>query len=126
MVARPARDEVLAYRAHVEAALLDALPGLPPAVRDLVALGCQHEEQHQDLLLTDILHLLSCNPIEPPLWPAPRPAPLTMPVGLRRELATAPVRASGWMSVSISVGAVDFNKKTTLRGIVCDCLTTTN
>src|SRR3546814_10258607 len=79
MVTRPALDEVLAYRAHVEAALLDALPGLPPEVRDLVALGCHHEEQHQELLLTDILHLLSCNPIEPPLWPAPRQAPMAMP-----------------------------------------------
>src|SRR3546814_5240658 len=79
MVARPARDEVVAYRGNVEAALLDALPGLPPEVRDLVALGCHHEEQHQELLLTDILHLLSCNPIEPTLWPAPRQAPMAMP-----------------------------------------------
>src|SRR3546814_6825660 len=79
MVTRPALDEVLAYRSHVEAALLDALPGLPPEVRDLVALGCHHEEQHQELLLTDILHLLSCNPIEPTLWPAPRQAPMAMP-----------------------------------------------
>src|SRR3546814_15559793 len=79
MVTRPALDEVLAYRAHVEAALLDALPGLPPEVRDLVALGCHHEEQHQELLLTDILHLLRCNPIQPTLWPAPRQRPMALP-----------------------------------------------
>ncbi|RIA43957.1 ergothioneine biosynthesis protein EgtB [Hephaestia caeni] len=79
MVTRPSLDDVLAYRAHIEAALLDALPGLAPEVRDLVALGCHHEEQHQELLLTDILHLLSCNPIEPALWPSAHEAPIAMP-----------------------------------------------
>ncbi len=79
MITRPTLDEVRAYRAHVDAALLDALPALPGAARDLVALGCHHEEQHQELLVTDILHLFSENPLEPAMWAAPRKVPVEMP-----------------------------------------------
>ena len=79
MVTRPSLDEVLAYRAHVETALLDALPLLAAPAQALVELGCHHEEQHQELLLTDILHLFSRNPVEPALWPATRKQPVAMP-----------------------------------------------
>jgi len=79
LVTRPSLDEVLAYRAHVDAALGAALPGLPPAAQTLAELGCHHEQQHQELLLTDILHLFSENPIEPALWPAERKVPEAMP-----------------------------------------------
>lgn len=79
MITRPTLDEVRAYRAHVDAALLAALPDLPEAARELVALGCHHEEQHQELFVTDILHLFSENPLEPALF-APEPkAPVAMP-----------------------------------------------
>lgn len=83
MVTRPTLDEVLAYRAAVDAALVAALPGLPEAALALIALGCHHEEQHQELLLTDILHLFSCNPIEPAMWPGERKIPVEMPGPLR-------------------------------------------
>ena len=79
MITRPGLDEVLAYRAHVDAALGDALPDLPEAARELVRLGCHHEEQHQELLLTDLLHLMSENPIEPAVWPGARKVPVAMP-----------------------------------------------
>ncbi len=79
MVTRPSLAEVLAYRAAVDAALLDALPKLPPAAVELVALGCHHEEQHQELLVTDILHLFSENPVEPAIWPAAPKVPVAMP-----------------------------------------------
>ena len=79
MVTRPTLDEVLAYRRHVDAALIAALPDLPDAARELVALGCHHEEQHQELLVTDILHLMSENPLEPAIWPAARKVPVEMP-----------------------------------------------
>jgi ergothioneine biosynthesis protein EgtB len=79
MVTRPTLDEVRAYRRHVDAAIAAALPTLPDAARDLVALGCHHEEQHQELLVTDILHLFSENPLEPALWPAARKVPVEMP-----------------------------------------------
>ncbi|HEU4961304.1 MAG TPA: ergothioneine biosynthesis protein EgtB [Sphingomonas sp.] len=79
MVTRPSLEEVRGYRAHVDAALLAALPGLPPEARALVELGCQHEQQHQELLLTDILHLFSQNPIEPALWAPDPKVPVEMP-----------------------------------------------
>ena len=66
LLSRPSLDEVRAYRAHVDAAL-DDLPG--PA-RELIALGCHHEQQHQELLLTDLLHLFAQNPLAPAVWPA--------------------------------------------------------
>ncbi|UYY57592.1 ergothioneine biosynthesis protein EgtB [Sphingomonas sp. S2-65] len=79
MLSRPSLDEVLGYRAAVTDAVLAALPGLPPEAEALVALGCHHEEQHQELLVTDILHHFSVNPLEPALWqPAPK-VPVAMP-----------------------------------------------
>ena len=79
MVTRPALDEVIAYRAHVDAAVLAALPELPQAAHDLITLGCHHEEQHQELLITDVLHLMAQNPVEPAVWPAARKVPVEMP-----------------------------------------------
>ncbi|MGI4732667.1 MAG: ergothioneine biosynthesis protein EgtB [Janthinobacterium lividum] len=79
MITRPTLDEVRDYRAHVDAALAEALPQLSPAALELVKLGCHHEQQHQELLVTDVLHLLSENPLEPALWPAERKVPVAMP-----------------------------------------------
>ncbi|MHA6720156.1 ergothioneine biosynthesis protein EgtB [Sphingomonas sp. RS6] len=79
MLSRPSLDEVLAYRRAVDAALIDALPALSPAVLALVELGCQHEQQHQELLLTDILHHFSVNPLEPAVWPGAAKVPVAMP-----------------------------------------------
>ncbi|NIJ23807.1 ergothioneine biosynthesis protein EgtB [Sphingomonas japonica] len=79
MITRPHLDEVLGYRAAVDAAVLDALDALPDVARDLVALGCHHEEQHQELLLTDILHLFAQNPIAPAIWEGARKVPVQMP-----------------------------------------------
>ena len=79
MLTRPSLAEVLAYRAAVDAALLDALANLPDEAQALVQLGCHHEEQHQELLLTDILHLFSVNPLQPALWPGEPKVPVAMP-----------------------------------------------
>jgi len=79
MITRPMLAEVLEYRAAVDAALLAALPDLPPAALELVSLGCHHEEQHQELMITDMLHLFAQNPIEPAIWPAARKVPVAMP-----------------------------------------------
>jgi len=79
MITRPTLDEVRAYRAHVDTALLVALPELPQVARELVALGCHHEEQHQELFVTDILHLFSENPLEPALYVPQPKAPVAMP-----------------------------------------------
>ena len=65
MISRPSLDEVRAWRAHVDEALARALPELPPAALGLVELGISHEQQHQELFLTDILAALAENPLEP-------------------------------------------------------------
>jgi ergothioneine biosynthesis protein EgtB len=64
MLSRPSLDEVRAYRGHVDAALERALPTLPQAALELVELGINHEQQHQELFLTDILATLAENPLE--------------------------------------------------------------
>ncbi len=74
MISRPSLDEVRAWRGEVDAALAAALPGLGPDALKLVALGVQHEQQHQELFLTDILAAFAENPLEPayaPLDPSP-------------------------------------------------------
>ncbi|RYY46198.1 MAG: ergothioneine biosynthesis protein EgtB [Sphingomonadales bacterium] len=79
MLSRPSLEEILAYRDAVDAALIAALPGLGDAAGTLVALGIQHEQQHQELLLTDMLHHFSVNPLEPAIWPGAAKVPVAMP-----------------------------------------------
>jgi ergothioneine biosynthesis protein EgtB len=72
LITRPALDDVLAWRAHVDAAMAGVLD--EPALRDAVLLGLHHEQQHQELILTDIKHAFFANPLLPaysdaPLWP---------------------------------------------------------
>jgi ergothioneine biosynthesis protein EgtB len=83
LLTRPSLDDVIAYRAHVDAAMRAALPTLPAAARELVTLGLHHEEQHQELLLTDILHLFAQNPLQLGLWPRGPRAAVTSPEPLR-------------------------------------------
>lgn len=79
MLSRPTLDAVHEYRAAVDAALLAVLHELPQTALDLIELGCQHEQQHQELLLTDILHHFSVNPLEPAVWPGAAKVPVAMP-----------------------------------------------
>lgn len=69
LLSRPSVEEVGHYRAHVDRAMekLIARPGgnKQSELNTLIVLGCHHEQQHQELLLTDMLHHLSCNPIKP-------------------------------------------------------------
>jgi ergothioneine biosynthesis protein EgtB len=74
LVTRPNLDEVHAYRAHVDAAMTALLAGgAPGPAIDLLELGLNHEQQHQELILMDIKHALSRNPLRP-AFDAPRPA----------------------------------------------------
>jgi len=92
LVTRPDASDVTRYRAAVDAAMLAMLPDAAPDVLALVGLGLQHEQQHQELLQTDILHAFAQNPLCPaaiPDWqeaPAsPGPATiLAMPGGIAR------------------------------------------
>ena len=97
-LSRPALADVLAYRAHVDTALvglLGATQALPPAFYELLELGLQHEQQHQELLVTDIKYILSTSPLAPAYVVAaaaderPRSAPsaaswLSVPGGIHR------------------------------------------
>ena len=66
LLTRPTLQDVLAYRAHVDHAMADFLGSrVPDAVGDLIELGLHHEQQHQELILTDLLHLFAQNPLRP-------------------------------------------------------------
>jgi ergothioneine biosynthesis protein EgtB len=67
LLTRPSLAEVRAYREHVDARMFALLSahGANPRLSGLVELGLQHEQQHQELMLTDIKHLLSMNPMRP-------------------------------------------------------------
>jgi len=69
LLTRPSVDEVHAYRRHVDAAVMALLEQVDAdawaVVEPIVTLGLHHEQQHQELLVTDILHALSCNPLLP-------------------------------------------------------------
>lgn len=69
LLARPTVEQVFAYRAHVDAAM-QCLLSRPPAdcreeIERRVELGLHHEQQHQELLVTDIKHIFASNPLRP-------------------------------------------------------------
>jgi len=64
LVTRPGLAEVGCYRVHVDAAMERLLDGeVGPELHELVTLGLHHEQQHQELLLTDMLHAFAQNPL---------------------------------------------------------------
>jgi ergothioneine biosynthesis protein EgtB len=92
LLTRPSLQEVHAYRAHVDAAMAGFIAHAGTAQWDaaaaMVELGLQHEQQHQELILTDILHALSCNP----LLPAYRTPGL--------QVASGPAAPPRWLQVA--------------------------
>ncbi len=101
LITRPGLAEVLAYRRAVDERVRRWLAQVPGAeALALLELGLQHEQQHQELILTDLLHLLSCNPLRP----AYRPAPTTG--------AVAPVPPMTWLEFAgglVDIGHVGAN-----------------
>jgi ergothioneine biosynthesis protein EgtB len=81
LITRPNAEDVAAYRAHVDATV-ERLIGTVPADKAaqiflIMEIGLHHEQQHQELLLTDILHAFAQNPTDPiydPAWQPPRAA----------------------------------------------------
>ena len=72
VLSRPTVDEIHAYRGHVDAAMLSLLERCNDqtlrAIRPLVDLGLNHEQQHQELILTDLKHAMSLNPLHPVIY----------------------------------------------------------
>ena len=99
MLSRPTLAEIKGWRAHVDEAIQPLLAD--PARAGLMELGLAHEQQHQELLLTDIKHALSQNPLGPAMWEAGRvrtvPSPLAgeggAPSGAEGEGAAAQAAA---------------------------------
>jgi ergothioneine biosynthesis protein EgtB len=95
LLTRPNFPQVMAYRDHVDRAMLNFIGSAGTdawrTAAPLVELGLNHEQQHQELLLTDILHAFSCNPLRPAYLQGASPgttdvAPLrwlTFPGGIR-------------------------------------------
>ena len=90
LVSRPGAAEIGRYRAHVDAAMAELFGTLGPVAwaeaAPLIELGLHHEEQHQELILMDIKHVLSLNPMQPAYIEPPA------------RLAGGATPALGWVS----------------------------
>jgi ergothioneine biosynthesis protein EgtB len=86
LLSRPSVDRILAYRSHVDAHMAELIESASPqawsALEPVLDLGLHHEQQHQELLLMDIKHVFSLNPLAPIYAAAPaRPATPAPPLG---------------------------------------------
>ena len=96
LLSRPSVKEVWAYRTEVEEAMTELLAsGVSPEVASVVEIGLQHEQQHQELMLTDIKHVLSCNPLFPQYH--------------QREIPNGEASAASWYPFAGGVRAVGFD-----------------
>ena len=79
LLTRPTLAEVLAYRQHVDQAMVAFMQscdaGTWALAWPLIELGLHHEQQHQELMRTDLLHAFSCNPLLPPWVQGAPPGP---------------------------------------------------
>ena len=86
LLSRPTVDDVYRYRAHVDHHMAELIEQLDPqrdaATVARVTLGLHHEQQHQELLLTDVKNLLALNPLRP-AYRAADPAPRSQPAPVR-------------------------------------------
>jgi ergothioneine biosynthesis protein EgtB len=99
LLTRPTVPEIYAYRAHVDARMQDLLmrgdPEQLAPVAPIIELGLHHEQQHEELLLTDLKHVLACNPLRPAYREAPPDAP-------------RPVTPLGWQTYPGGIGWLGF------------------
>jgi ergothioneine biosynthesis protein EgtB len=99
LITRPSADEVGAYRRHVDEAVTQLI-GTTNNLAELapiIEIGLHHEQQHQELLLTDILHAFSLNetlPAYDPQWQWPRPTHVSVTAG-RRDAWLAGIHSIG-------------------------------
>jgi ergothioneine biosynthesis protein EgtB len=97
LLTRPSLDEIVAYRHNVDERMGRVLDGSRDAnaeIAMLTELGLQHEQQHQELLLTDVKHLLSLNPLHPEYSAATQD----------RAMRAAPLRWHGYDAGVVQIG----------------------
>jgi ergothioneine biosynthesis protein EgtB len=109
MITRPTVEEIRAYRAYVDEHVdrLLGTRGADDELEELIELGLQHEQQHQELILMDLKHLLSCNPLKPVYRPHAGPLPRTGD-GAERPYAS-PLSRAGEGTERIDSGALRFH-----------------
>jgi ergothioneine biosynthesis protein EgtB len=103
MITRPAAADVGEYRAHVDAAIErligEASAAALPDILRILEIGLNHEEQHQELMLTDILHAFAQNPTYPVYeanWQPPGPAAIDGLVDLPEGIHTIGHQTDGY------------------------------
>jgi ergothioneine biosynthesis protein EgtB len=99
LITRPSADEVTAYRRHVDDAVVRLIESANniAELAPIIEIGLHHEQQHQELLLTDILHAFSCNETHPAYdaqWQWPQPTRLSATEG----------RRDAWLSGIYTIG----------------------
>src|SRR5213078_4004368 len=80
LMSRPSLNEVLAYRSQVDEAMLRHLENVNEHTAAIIELGLNHEQQHQELILTDIKHALWSMPLRPEKVGQPRAVNDTAPL----------------------------------------------
>ena len=95
VLTRPRLAEVLAYRSCIDNAMVTLLEQRADEVESLLVVGLHHEMQHQELMLTDVLHLFSCNPLYPAVFEAVE----------RSEAALTPLSFESFGASLMTVGA---------------------
>jgi ergothioneine biosynthesis protein EgtB len=99
LLSRPGVQDIYRYRAHVDNAIEELLADCPTeheqAVRARIVLGLHHEQQHQELLFTDIKHILALNPLKPAYREA-------------EEAPSAPVPVLTWVAYPGGVREIGF------------------
>ncbi|MFP4610931.1 MAG: ergothioneine biosynthesis protein EgtB [Thiohalophilus sp.] len=88
LLSRPTVDEIYTYRAHVDAAMLQLIDSgrveADAQIRERLVTGLHHEQQHQELLLTDIKHILGMNPLRPAYRECELPQGMVQPLDFIR------------------------------------------
>lgn len=87
LLTRPSLAAIVAWREHVEFGIRSGWGRLTPAALELIEIAIAHEQQHQELLLTDLLHLFAANPMAPVAYPA-----------TAGRSGNRPIPAEGWTS----------------------------
>lgn len=99
LISRPNLEQTFAYRAHVDTAILEILHQECSAdIQQILSIGLQHEQQHQELMLTDIKHVLFCNPLLPAYSGTTQPVAVSHPTC--RHVASTSPEPGDWISQS--------------------------